>query len=233
MIKRLSAQYTLVVGGSGTISRDIIERVSEGSPVLVLSRNKPAYKLGQNVKWILADCIDAPQKYSDASLDGIDKYFIKNLVYTSSYQLGRRSYTSLFDSDITTSFWINSVFPMLLTKRILKYRPESPGSFIYFSSEAVMFGGNLITTYASSKAPLDTFVKGLSREVGRYGLRCNCISPSVVDSEKLEGDLSQLRASMPLGRLGKPMDLSNLVEFLLSERSSFVSGTTVRITGAR
>jgi 3-oxoacyl-[acyl-carrier protein] reductase len=106
-----------------------------------------------------------------------------------------------------------------------------------FGSQSVVLGGNEIAVYASTKAAIETLVKSLAREVGSYGLRFNCISPASIKTKKIiEMDEDAIKSTIeriPLGRLGRPEEVAELIIWLFSLGSSYINGSTIPITGGK
>lgn len=94
--------------------------------------------------------------------------------------------------------------------------------------------------YAAAKAALAAGARCLSKECARQGVRVNCVSPGLVDTPMMEATARQLgqafldreRELYPLG-FGKPEDVANLAVFLLSEKSRWLSGQNIPLTGGR
>lgn len=111
------------------------------------------------------------------------------------------------------------------------------GAIVNLSSQAGTFGGMRITAYASSKAALNTFTIGLAREVGPLGIRVNAVSPGVVDTGQEDTRnperLAAMTAGIALGRLGRPDEVAEAIAWLLSDASSYVTGTILPVAGGR
>jgi NAD(P)-dependent dehydrogenase (short-subunit alcohol dehydrogenase family) len=233
----MKSGHTILVGGTGEVSRAILARlIADKTNVVVISRSKKPAFYEEQVEWVVEPGIFSPYASLDHLAGCLERHSIKNFVYTSSFQVGRKSFLETSDEEFHNSFWVNSLLPILLTKKILLSRPKIPGSFVYFSTEAVKFGGNRIVAYAASKSAMNTFVAGAAKEHSSCGLRFNTISPSVILSAQLREStpsLDALVASVPLQRLGRPIDMSDLVSFLLSDNSSFINGSSIPITGGR
>ncbi len=112
------------------------------------------------------------------------------------------------------------------------------GKIVSLSSRAHL-GNPGQANYSSSKAGIIGLTRSLSLELGRYNINVNAIAPGMIDTEGLRNhpkyDLVIERAIKitPLKRIGKPEDVSNLVEFLVSDASSYITGEVVHITGGR
>lgn len=120
---------------------------------------------------------------------------------------------------------------------IKRMKAAGGGGIVNLSSEAGKFGGNRMSHYAASKAAISTMTIALAREVAPYNIRANCVSPSVIDTDA-HGTASPeriacLKASIPMGRMGTPDEVAQVIAWLLSEESSYVSGATISVTGAR
>ncbi len=118
------------------------------------------------------------------------------------------------------------------TKLMLK---EKNGVIINISSVWGINGASFETVYSASKGGVITFTKALAKEVGPSGIRVNSISPGVIKTDMLNAyskeDLENLKYETPLNSLGKTNDIFNAVEFLLSEKSSFITGENLVVDG--
>ena len=103
------------------------------------------------------------------------------------------------------------------------------------SSVSAIIGNPGQTIYSSSKAALHGLTKSLAHEVGRFGIRVNCIVPGLIKSEMVEEipkeKLNFLQEKILLRRLGEQQDVANLVEFLLSHKSSYITAQSFIIDG--
>ena len=94
-----------------------------------------------------------------------------------------------------------------------------------------------MTHYASSKASINALTIGLAREVAEFGIRVNAVSPGVIDTDA-HANLSKerkayLKNSVPLGRFGRPQEVAETVAWLLSDHSSYITGTVIPVAGGR
>lgn len=120
---------------------------------------------------------------------------------------------------------------------IVRMKKAGGGGIVNVSSEAGKYGGNRMTHYASSKAAINTMTIGLAREVGPHNIRVNTVSPGVIDTDAhstaTPERIAGLKASIPLGRMGTPDEVANVIAWLLSDESSYVSGAVLSVNGAR
>ncbi|MFC0115523.1 SDR family oxidoreductase [Kibdelosporangium aridum] len=92
--------------------------------------------------------------------------------------------------------------------------------------------------YAASKAAVETLTKGLALEVANEGVRVNCVAPGLVETELHEAAGAPDRVArtaplIPMKRAGQPDEIADGVMWLLSDASSFVTGSVVTISGGR
>jgi len=109
------------------------------------------------------------------------------------------------------------------------------GVILNISSIWGMVGASCEVAYSASKAAVIGFTKALAKELAPSGIRVNCVAPGVIETEMLGGfsdaDLDALREETPLGILGAPSDVSQLVAFLASERARFLTGQVISPNG--
>jgi len=136
-------------------------------------------------------------------------------------------------------FSIHTYFPIKFLSISLKRRLfKSNSSVILFSSLAAHIPSPGHSLYASAKGSLEGFLPTASNELIRKGIRINLISPGVVETkmskfylDKLSEDqLNQLKSSYPLGFI-QSKDIAHFVEFLLSDKSSKITGQNYYIDG--
>lgn len=109
------------------------------------------------------------------------------------------------------------------------------GNIILISSVWGRYGGSCEAAYSGSKAAVIGLTKALAKELGPSGIRVNCVAPGPILTDMLTGlshvDLDELSERVPLGRIGTPEDVAELVAFLASERSSFITGQIIGCDG--
>ncbi len=114
------------------------------------------------------------------------------------------------------------------------------GVIINISSAAATLGSpGEYTWYAAAKGGIDAFTIGLAKEVAMEGIRVASVTPGMTETEIHErstGDRSRverIRPTIPMQRIGTAEEIANAIMFLLSDKASYITGTTLRVAGGR
>lgn len=137
-----------------------------------------------------------------------------------------------FDSVIDVN--LKGVFNCLKTITPVMVKQKS-GKIINLSSVVGLVGNAGQVNYAASKAGVIGMTKSLAKEVGSRGVTCNAVAPGFIETDMTEvlGDKlkEEAKKALPLKRLGKPEDVANVVAFLASEDSNYVTGQVINVDG--
>lgn len=133
---------------------------------------------------------------------------------------------------------VNLTGPRNCTRAVINHMLERKyGKIINFSSIAGMMGGPNSTDYASAKAGIIGFTKCLAVEVSCYGINVNCISPGIVATERILNSPKEMQdkvtAGIKFGRMAKPEEIANVVLFLASDESSYITGENIPVVGGK
>ena len=113
------------------------------------------------------------------------------------------------------------------------------GSIVNVSSAAARLGSaNQYVDYAASKAAIDTMTLGLAHEVASQGIRVNAVRPGLIETEiHASGGqpdrVARLAQGIPMGRGGTAHEVAEAIYWLMSERSSYATGTIIDVAGGR
>lgn len=111
------------------------------------------------------------------------------------------------------------------------------GSVINVSSISGKVGMPGQTNYSAAKAGIVGLTKAAAKELGFTGIRVNAVQPGIVRTSMLKSLRQELlqakQAEIPMGRFGEPAEVANVILFLASEMSSYMTGTVLEITGGR
>ena len=132
---------------------------------------------------------------------------------------------------------VNILGTINVTRSVLKNSMinNKSGNVINLSSIWGMVGASCEVIYSMTKAGIIGFTKALAKEVAPSNIRVNAIAPGVINTDMIsnlnEGDIKVLKDEIPLGRIGKVEDVSNLVKFLASDDSSYITGQVISPNG--
>jgi NAD(P)-dependent dehydrogenase (short-subunit alcohol dehydrogenase family) len=145
------------------------------------------------------------------------------------------------DTDIATIdkiLAVNVRAPLLLIAALLPSMTErGRGSIINLSSVSGVIGTPRRAAYAASKGAIDAATRSLAVELGPFGIRVNSVAPGVVDTalwasnKKIGGVPEAINALTPLRRWADPEDVADVIVFLASDASRFVTGETISADG--
>ncbi|NNE52665.1 MAG: SDR family oxidoreductase, partial [Sulfitobacter sp.] len=137
-------------------------------------------------------------------------------------------------------FDVNVIGAILVAKEAAaRMLPQGKGVIVNLSSAAARLGSaNQYVDYAASKAAIDTFTKGLSDEIAPRGIRVMGVAPGLIDTELHakggEPDrMERMGKIPPLRRPGTAREVANAILWLMSEEASYVTGSTLDVTGGR
>jgi len=141
---------------------------------------------------------------------------------------------TLHERDVAQLIRVNVEAPILMTKYLL--RPmlmNRAGRIINISSIIATTGFSGLSVYGATKAAFAGFTRSLSREVGKAGITVNTVAPGYMETDMtigLQGEkLESIRRRSPLGHLAKAEDVAHAVTYLLSEKASNVTGSTITV----
>jgi NAD(P)-dependent dehydrogenase (short-subunit alcohol dehydrogenase family) len=89
------------------------------------------------------------------------------------------------------------------------------------------------SAYATSKAALAALMREMAADFGPYGIRVNAIAPGEIDTSILSPGTQELVKLIPLRRLGKPEEVADMIYFLCSDQSNYVSGAEIHVNGGQ
>ncbi len=126
---------------------------------------------------------------------------------------------------------VNLTAPLILSTALAK-RMKSGSSIVNISSTDGMTGGYDGLSYAASKAGLISVTKSLGNTLGAKGIRVNAIAPGWVNTELVTAEIAEASSgSIPLGRHARPEEIATVVEFLISDKASYINGETIVVDG--
>lgn len=241
----LEGKTVLITGASSGIGRSTaIECSNLGATVIITGRNSErlnktfeALSKGPDHKQIIGDLVNVEDLENLVNqipeIDGlVNNAGIVKLIPVSFYTL----------EELDRIYRLNVFAPMILLKQLLKKKKLRKNSSVVFTSSISgvfrVSPGNGI--YAASKNSIDAFMRISALELAPKGIRCNSVNPGMVETniKDLNGELTEEQYNLdiqkyPLKRYGKPEDVAYAIIYLLSDASSWVTGSTIKVDGGR
>ena len=131
---------------------------------------------------------------------------------------------------------VNLVGTFNVTKNVITHMIKARSGRIVNISSVVGISGNAgQTNYAASKAGIIGFTKSLAKEVGSRGILVNAVAPGFIQTQMTEvlkdETKEEIAKTIPLKRMGTVQDVANVVKFLASEESSYITGQVIHVDG--
>lgn len=243
----LAGKKVLVTGGSRGIGAGIVRAaMHEGAEVAFvfqhssetaddLAREMAARYPGQRCLAFQCDITDTDKtrelaKSVIAAFGRLDT-LVNNAGITRDAGLGRmrrEQWDAVIETNLGGLFNVTQSILMQLIR-------QRAGSIINMTSYAGVNGSKSQTNYSASKGGIIAFTKSLSKEIAEHGVRVNAIAPGFIETDMVamltEERHEFLKSQVPIGRFGTPEDVANLVCFLASDRSSYITGQVIQIDG--
>ena len=248
MIKFTSEDIFLVTGSSSGIGKSVALKLNElGSKVIAVSRSPEALKVLQNTSayphnffFEIINLSSEIEKLSERVLELSSRYGrLRGIVLSAGEQqiLPLRSLTPKKAKEL---FDINYFANIALCKGFCDRRAhrEKDSSVVFISSIASVTGNAGIINYSASKGAINSAVKALAVELAKDNIRVNAVLPGFVKTGIIDKwrdiytheYLEQLEKEYPLG-IGQPEYVADLVVFLLSDCSRWITGGNIIIDG--
>ena len=236
----LQDKTILVTGASSGIGQGIALLCSKmGATVVINGRNDA--RLQKTLSQMDGkDHIVAQGDLSDfASLPGLVSKMPKLDGVVHCAGIGSRVLCKMMqESDLDQTMTINFKAPVMLQTELLKQKKVNKnGSIVFIASMAQDSPSIGNALYAASKSAIVSYAQCLQLELAPRLIRVNCISPAMVWTDLIfkggitEEQLQEDEKKYPLKRYGRPEDIANLAVYLLSDASSWMGGSNVKITG--
>ena len=234
----------IVFGATGGIGQAICRDLAEDGWSLYLhynSKKEAAEELGQKLFTKYPDQDFMPIKLDFEVDDAQLSEFVQNLlpVNAAVFAQGVTNYGFLGDEDldnITRLIKTNLTVPIKLTKLLEpQLMKQGFSRIVYLGSVYGGYGSALESVYSATKGGLSRFAQAYAREVASNNLTVNVIAPGAVKTNMnsifSEDTIEEVQEEIPVGRWADGKDISYWIKVLLNERSSYLTGQTIYVTG--
>lgn len=248
----MSDEVTVITGGGGGIGEACARRLADGSRVLLLTHRSSAAAAESLAAELGATGTRVVVRHCDiADADEVGELFaaadalgtVTGLVNNAGVLGQQCDLTQITPQRWAETFAVN-VFGTAEACRQAVLRMShryggAGGAIVNVSSRAAQLGApREFVDYAASKAAVDTLTRGLALEVAADGVRVNGVRPGIVDTgiHARGGDpdrAGRLGPQVPMGRAGLASEVAEAVAWLMSPAASYVTGTTLDVSGGR
>lgn len=221
----------LVVGGSSCIGQEVASKLSnEKSNVIVLNRKDESIRGDLSIEVYRCDITDTSVELPDFDTP------LEGLVYLPG-TVNLKPFQNLTEEDYRKDWEIN----FLGATRVIRYylpnlRKSRLSSIVLVSSVAAQQGMAYHASIAASKGAIEAFTRSLGAELAPK-IRVNCVAPSLTETSlvrhlvKDEKMKAQAANRHPLKRIGQVEDIAEVIIFLLSQKSSWITGQVMHVDG--
>ncbi len=146
-------------------------------------------------------------------------------------------FTDMTNAELNKVMNIHLLNPMKVTRTLLPQMIKNRGGkIVVVSSIWGLTGASCEVAYSAAKGGLNSFVKGLAKEVAPSNIQVNGVAPGAIETEMLTKNgvehLVQLTEDIPANTLGKPQDVADAVAFLASQKANYINGQILSVNGA-
>jgi NAD(P)-dependent dehydrogenase (short-subunit alcohol dehydrogenase family) len=234
----LKDKTILITGASSGIGRAIaIECSKQGANIIISGRNQErlyetySELYGENHKYIIADLVNETEIIS--LVESLPK--LNGVVHCAGI-IKKSPIKFLSENKIDEVMKPNFYAPALVMQSLIKQKKIlKQSSVVMISSIGSTYATISFAAYAASKGALNSLIRILALELASQKIRVNGIQPGMVLTEMLNvynpDEIKEIENTYPLGRLGKPEDVAYATVFLLSDASSWITGSSLILDG--
>jgi NAD(P)-dependent dehydrogenase (short-subunit alcohol dehydrogenase family) len=249
-VTRLAGKIAVITGGGGGIGRAIALAMGrEGAKVAVLGRTQTALDAvvkelaGFGAQGLVVRCDVSRTSDTLNAVAAVEKAFGGvDVLANNAGVLSVSTADSITEEDWDRVITTNLKGPFLMSRAVLPvFRRAGRGSIVNIGSVLGLVAMKDRAAYCASKGGLTLLTKAMALDHAHENIRVNCICPAMVETELVRGLFDETEqgrkardariGTLPLGRFGTPDDVAELVVFLASEESSWMTGTAIPVDG--
>lgn len=235
----LSGKVAVVTGAGHGIGREIaLTLAKRGAAVVVTDVSDEIFTVGKQIEALGAKAMPIKCDVTDPKqAAGIEEQIIaKNeridILVNNAGIYPQKPFLEMTEEDWSRVLNINLNGVFHCTKAVLpKMIKQRYGKIVSIASIAgAVVGFPNLAHYSASKAAIAGFTKSLALEMAQYGINVNAVAPGPIDVGAMPTDSEMYRQTVkaiPMGRMGLPRDIANLVVFLASDEATFITGQCI------
>ena len=247
-MKELDGKVAVVTGASKGIGAEIAKHLAAGGAAVVVNYAASKSAAEHVVAAILRDGGKAIAVQADVAKSGD----VKRLFEAAKETFGRLDvlvnnagvfefgpFAEISEGSFHKQFDTNVLGTLLATREALAHFGVAGGSVINLSSISSVNPVPNSVIYSASKSAVDAITKALASELAGRNIRVNAIAPGMTATEGLEAigvdeaAAKSIGAGLPMGRIGRPGDIAEVAVFLASDRSAWVTGERITVSGGQ
>ena len=241
-------QFALVLGSTGGIGEaTCIQLAKDGYNIILhYNKNKSKVKKIQNKikRYKRSSVIIQSNLFSEKSLKKMflildsKKIFISTFINCASIDVPNIKFENQIWANFEKHYNLNIKSNLFIIKKLLpNMKKFNNGKIVLISTQYTEDSKRELSYYITSKSALEGFAKSFAKEYAHLGIRVNIVSPGMTDTNLISNisikDRMLIAATTPMKRLTYPEDVANAISFLVSEKSKFMTGTTLRVNGGQ
>lgn len=240
----LTGKVAIVTGASRGIGRAIAERLAQDGATVVVDYSHSADKAQEVVSAIEAKGGTAIALQADMSQvaqirtlfqETIDKFGKIDILVNNAGTSLFKPLAETTEAEFDKQFALNAKGTFFALQEAAKHLSDN-GRIVNISTTGTVSGGANFAAYVGSKSAIEGFGLCLAKELGARGITVNAVLPGLTETDmSLETLSDEARQAMvaqtSLGRLGKPEDIADVVAFLVSDRSRWITGRSIQADG--
>jgi 3-oxoacyl-[acyl-carrier protein] reductase len=241
-VANLRGKIALVTGAGHGIGREIaLALARSGAEIVVTDVSDKIFEVGKEIESVgkafpvKCDVTDAKEAVAIEE-KVLGKYDRIDILVNNAGIYPQKTFLEMTMEDWNKVLSINLNGVFHCTKAVIpKMVEQKYGKIVNIASIAgAVIGYMNLTHYSASKAGIVGFTKSLALEMAQYGININAIAPGPIDIGGIPAGSEiamQIIKTIPIGRMGLPIDIANLVVFLSSDESSFITGQCIVCDG--
>lgn len=257
----LKDRVAIITGGGSGIGRGVAERFAkEGAKLMLVDMNEAG--LAESAALVKAEGAEVDTYVADVSLtDQVEGFFAKTVerfgrldICVNNAGIGNpfAPIVQMTDEgfDRTIAVNLRGVFLCMRAAGRQMMAQGTGGRIISVASQAGKTGFAFLAPYCATKAGVILMTKAMAKEVGAAKINVNCVCPGTIDTPLLRGGLDPILEAqnktleqwalttpgtppIPLGRVGYPRDVANVITFLASDDADYMTGQAINISGGQ